>query len=506
MRKLVKIFSWIVFIFLSLTASNSFAVFCPPVAGDNTGNLNQCIAQAALSDRIVILGDSCLVDTSGSVVLLKSDYPISGQVIVPRGGISLIGSRAFSGTQIDINFGKNYSNTDSSNAAFVLMDGAVIDGLTFNYPDQVKGKQLYEFPPTISVQGSFCRVKNSFFPNSYVGIDATVPHGKLNMQNLEFGVYYRGIRDDQCYDIDKFDVIHANPGMFATWVDDSDVANWMYNNSAAIEVSRIDWFYLNQFFAFGPKYGILINSSSHGSVGEAQIIQAGCDACRYGIYSNTSGSYPWLLTISNWSGTAFNPNNKNDGGNSIYLVNVSGVNISNSNFWGVKNDGIYLQNCSSISVSGNNFITNGWNTANNYSAAIHLVNCSNGSVIGNNGVASNNGIGINLENSQDISIMGNRFKTQSDSIRITGTASGIITVANGGCVDDLSGNDPSNKIDNPCYSASVFTPTPIIVSTPTPTATPTPTPTSTPVATPTPTSIVPTPPPTHPKKPGVPLS
>ncbi len=504
MRKVLVKFVFAVFF---LFAHNSFAVFCPPVSGDNTNNLNQCIAQAATTDKVVMLMDFCVVDPSGKITATGSDYPISSQIVIPN-GVSLIGSGTLWGTQVDVNFGQNHSNTDSANAAFVLKDYAVIDGITFNYPDQIKGKQLYEFPPTISVQGSFCRVKNSFFPNSYVGVDATVPHGKLNMQNLEFGVFYRGIRDDQCYDIDKLDVIHTNPGMFATWVDDSDVMNWMYNNSAAIEVSRIDWFYLNQFFAFGPKYGILISSSSHGSVGEAQIIQAGCDACRYGIYSNTSSSKPWLLTISNWSGTAFSAVSGKDSGNSIYLVGVEGVNISNSNFWGVRNDAIYLQNCSSVSISGNNFITNGWNTANNYSAAVHLVNCSRGNIIGNNGAASNNGIGINLENSKNISVIGNRFETQSDSIRITGTASGIIATGNGGCVDDLSGGDPSNRIDNLCYAASEFTPTPTITFTPTPTLTPTPTPTPTPTKNPTNPTPTPTftPIPTRPvKNPGTPL-
>jgi hypothetical protein len=447
--------------------SRSFGVSCPPVAGDNTKNIRDCVAKASISDKLVIL---------------SGQYPISDQILVAS-GVKLQGSGTFWGSEIDVNFGQDYPNTDGDHAAVVLQENSAVDGLTFFYPAQTKGKRLIEFPPSISVKGSFCRVINSFFPNSYVGIDAKYPHGKLNMENLEFGMYFRGIRIDECYDIDKFSIIHANPGMWATWVDDSEVIGWMMDNSATIEAQRIDWLWVSQMFAFGTKYGILLTSSSHGATGEAQILQSGCDACRYGIYSDVeSGGRPWLITVSNWSGTAFNPVVKISDGVSIYLANIEGVNISNANFWGVRNEAIFLNNCSTVALSGNNFITNGWNTADNNSSAIRLVNCKRGNIIGNNGSSSReSSLGIILENSHDITLIANRFEIQSPAIKILSFSSGIIALANGGCVQDLT-NDPTNKLDAPCYAQPQNTPTP----TPTPTATiaPTCTPTPTPRRTP----------------------
>jgi parallel beta-helix repeat protein len=471
-----------------LWASYSFAVFCPPVSGDNTQNLRNCIAQASVTDFTVILGDFCEVDPTGHYISLPGRYPISDQVVVLT-DVEILGSRTYWGSTIEVNFGSPYSNTDNSHAAIVLKEGAAIDGVTFDYPIQTKGKQLIEVPPSISVQGSFCRVKNMFFPNSYVGIDATAPHGRLNMENLEFGVYYRGIRDDQCYDIDKLNIIHANTGLWATWTDDSEVTNWVYNNSATIEVSRIDWLYINTFFAFGPKYGILINSSKNGTVGDAQIIQAGCDACQYGIYSNLTGnSWPWLIAISNFSGTSFNPIGGKGDGTSIYLVHVHGVNISNSNFWGVRNDGIYLEDCSSVSVSGNTFADNGWNSARNHSAAIHLVNCRRASVVGNTGT-SNDGTSyaVRIEGGSNISIFANQFEVPGASVSIEGATN--VTALGNGCVQDF-GNDPTNRIDVSCSGDPAYTPTPMSTRTPTPTPTPTrnpgdPTPTPTPTVLPT---------------------
>ena len=461
-----------------MLAVPAFAVFCPPVSGDNTQNLRACIAQAAATDNLVILADFCDVDSSGHFVDLPGAYPISDQIIVPS-SVKILGSGTYWGATINVNFGQGLSNTDSSHAAFVLKDNAAIDGVTFFYPAQTKGIQLIEFPPTISVQGSFCRVLNSFFPNSYVGIDATVPHGKLNMENLEFGMYYRAIRDDQCYDVDKFVTIHANPGMWATWKDDSNVIGWMMNNSATLEVSRIDWLYVEQLFAFGTKYGILMTAKNNGSVGEAQIIQAGCDACRYGIYSNIQNvsSYPWLITISNWSGTAFDPVSGKGSGTSIYLANVNGVNISNSNFWGIRDDGVYLENCTGVILTGNNFQTDNWNQSKNGSSAFHLVKCKRVTAMANTGASTNGGAAFTINGGDDMSFVANQFNVQGPSITLNG-ATNVKTSVNSGCVQD-SWNDQSNRIDYPCsvdyFNTPIPTPTPTVTPT-NPTVTPTPTP------------------------------
>jgi len=409
------------FLFTLLMAkSNLLAIVCNPSgSGDDTNTLRGCIANAVQSDN---------------VIEIKGVFTISDQIVVlPK--VALKGVGTYGGSQINIVFGKGYSYNDKSKAAFILKEGAVIDGLTFFYPDQEKGKKLEEFPPTISVQGSFCRVVNSFFPNSYVGIEASVPHGKLNMQNLEFGVFYRAIRDDQCYDIDKFNVIHANPAMWRTWQDDSDVFNWMFENSALIEVARIDWLWINTVFSFGTKYGILINSSEYGTVGEAQIIQAGCDACQYGIYVDPqSKHFPWLLTISNWSGTAFNSVNGKGSGVSIYICNTKGVTISDSNFWGIRDDGVYLENCENISLSNLNFLDNGWNIANNGSAAIHLSNCKLASIFGGGGSNSHkSSVGIIVEDSSNVTIVGTKFIVPASSIVIR-NSSGVVNFGNSGNV------------------------------------------------------------------------
>lgn len=418
------------FLLFFVFSKSLYSLNCPPVVGDNTQNLKNCIDQAKNSDLIVFL--------SGG------RYPISEQIIVSE-SVSIVGIGTLWGTVLDINFGQDQTSKDL--AAFVLKNYASLDGITFNYPVQQKGYRLKMFPPTVSVQGSFCRVKNSFFPNSYIGIEASVPHGKLNLLNLEFGVYFRAIQIDQCYDIDKIDVIHANPGMFRTWKDDSDIFSWMMENSATLEVGRIDWLYVNQFFAFGTKYGILITESEHGTVGDAQIIQAGCDACRFGIYSDNKKHFPWLITISNFSGTAFDPATGGGSGMGIYLKNIKGVNITNSNFWGVRDDGIYIEKSSSVILSGNVFHNNSWNMSKGGFSAIHLVNCNRGTIIANSG--SNNikgSYGIRIEGGSSINILGNAFDVP---IFIENGAKDIFVMGNTGCTYDET-NDSSNRIDVYC--------------------------------------------------------
>ena len=497
---------------LLLFAFYSFATPCVPIPipGDNTKVLRDCIATAAASDKVVDIGGV---------------FSITDQIIVSS-GVKLRGPGTLQGGEMDIGFGQNYSNTDSANAAFVLKDYAAIDGLTFNYPAQTKGQPLIEFPPTISVQGSFCRVINSFFPNSYVGIDATLPHGKLNMENLEFGVYFTAIRDDQCYDIDKIVVVHGNPGMFATWVDDSAMVNWMHQNSTFIQAGRIDWLWIEFAFVWGPKYGLNMVASQYGATGDAQIETFGCDACQYGVYSNIlSGPTPWLISISHAALTAFDPTTGGGSGTGIYLYGVHGVSLDSPNCWGIRNSCIQFKNVTSFGINNLKVISNGWNqasaqqaniqgmdsvysekmenwnayikrlfkipdieykaqgwnTSNSGSALIELDNCSGGGVSLASGESNkSSSIGILVNGGNNISLVANTVDVPSASIVITNGAANIRAVGNGGCTQDLS-DSSSNRIDNLCEAVSTPTPTPTLTPTPTPTPTknpidPTPTP------------------------------
>ncbi len=515
---------WLAVIAIAAYSRSASAVFCPalPIPQDATQQIKNCIKQAADTDKVVFLTSDHAVGASDTLTSYANDYPISSQIIVD--GVSIIGSGVLWGSQIDINFGQGFSNTDTANAAFVQRNGAVMDGLTFNYPVQVKGQPLIEFPPTIAVQGSFCRVKNSFFPNSYVGIDATVAHGKLNMENLEFGVYFTAIRDDQCYDIDKIFVIHGNPGMFATWVDDSVMVNWMHQNSTFIQAGRIDWLWIKFAFAWGPKFGLNLVSSQYGATGDAQIETFGCDACQYGVYSNIqSGSVPWLISISHAALTAFDPTTGGGSGTGIYLYGVHGVSLDSPNCWGIRNSCVQFKNVDSFGINNLKVISGGWNQASaqqasmqgidsSYSesmanwnayikslfkipaieykaqgwntsdsgyALIELDNCSNGGVslaAGDSNKSSSVGIVVNGGN--NISLVANTVNVPSAPIVIANGATNIRAVANGGCAQDLSGSS-SNRIDNLCG----------VVSTPTPTPTPTPVPTKNPTdPTPTPTA------------------
>jgi len=435
---------WLIVIAAVCVALPLWATECLLISGDNTDQVQKCLDDAAKGDHVVNI----------------APFLISAPVTIPE-RTALRGSGASWGTVVTVNFGRGESSENKLRAGLIMKNGSTIDGITPFYPGQLVGKALVEYPPTIAVISGDTTVENCTFPNSYVAVDVRGAHGRFFVRNNRYGPHFRMIRIDECYDVDDLSNNRSNPAIWAG-NDNSELYAWMHNNSVGIEANRLDWLWIDRFFDWGVKYGIWLNQSVNGISHGVQVVQSGCDACRYGIYSNIeSGDRPWLVTVSNWSGTSFNPVDDKDDGVSIYLAHIEGVNISNSNFWGLRNEGIYLNDCSTVSLLGINFLTDDWNIAENNSAAIHLVNCRRGSIVGNSGASSrDSSVGIILEGSHNIKVIANPFETKGPAIKILSSSSGITALANGGCVQDLT-NDPTNKIDTPCYMQPQNTATPI---------------------------------------------
>jgi hypothetical protein len=114
------------------------------------------------------------------------------------GACQLLGSKTF-----DFNApaagGTVISVTGTTNPALTLEDGAVVDGITFYYPNQVTTSTPTVYPPTIKLNVnvshvSDCRIQNCFFVNSYDAIDLQDPADT-------YGQNETIIRDTQMYAI-----------------------------------------------------------------------------------------------------------------------------------------------------------------------------------------------------------------------------------------------------------------------------------------------------------------
>lgn len=421
------------------------ATVCPPVEGDNSENLRSCLALAAQTDNRVQIG--------GTYTIISPD-PIT----IPP-GVTLEGVPSAWGATISVDTPPSlYSYDDDDHATFILGNGSAVRGVTAFYPRQLWTKGLAEYPPFIALayRATDVTISDSFFINAYVAISAWRRSSRVNVLNNRYGEYFRMVRINENYDIDRIINNHSNPGLWPGKGDATERKLWRHANAVGIELGRADWPRIDQFFAWGVKVGILLTQSPQGIAGVVNIDQSDCDACAYGIYSDVEvAPYPRLLSISGWGAAPYDPNKPSQDpenqGTAIYLRNVNEVNVSNSKFFAARDDAIHIENANVVSINGNVFRANGWNITRKGTAAIRLVGCSNAAVVGNAGKNDYfNSRAIVIESGDNIKVLANAFQLGGGQPVVIFDAQTQNSFALGnGSVDD-SGQNNVVDVSFPC--------------------------------------------------------
>lgn len=286
-------------------------------------------------------------------------------------------------------------------AAVTLNSGSAIRGMGFYYPEQgwndTTSAPLYAYPGSIKIADDVRRIliEDICFLNAYYGIDASNHHELLWIRNVQGYCIYRGIEIDHTTDIDRINTMHLNYNVLMVTGDANAVKyrNWTRKNGNAFILKKCDWILINDFFAWGYRRGIYIDTSVNGGVDGAKFINSGCDNVGNGIVvtSSHAGTTHSGITFENCYFTGFNQYFQNeDTDNVITVNNVSTITFKNCRFWACEKSVFNIVSADFCLIDGcmfESYGTMGIANAEVYRAVIHLAGrliFTNNTVLGRN--------------------------------------------------------------------------------------------------------------------------
>lgn len=194
-------------------------------------------------------------------------------------------------TYFVVDFGEG--TNDFNNAAVKLNSQAEIHNIGFIYPNQnnTTGSAIL-YPPSISIDGYYSKIKNIALLNSYYGI--YVDGGASEIEDVIGYPLWRGLYVFFARDIPKISKIHWNPNVMWNYTGvgggDTDtpgpygytnfkanMTTWVGNNGTAYQFGRCDFSHIINLFAYGYFYGLYIKTDTLGSANAMWFINCHID-------------------------------------------------------------------------------------------------------------------------------------------------------------------------------------------------------------------------------------
>jgi hypothetical protein len=183
--------------------------------------------------------------------------------------------------------------------ALMVRSGVTLRGLSFFYPEQVNTDTPFQYPPTIRLQDASANnviLRDLLLENSYIGIDATGSHERLEILNVSGNPLNLGISIDQNLHMD----VLSNINFTASWSLPSTgllpeysvgtAMEYTSRNGTAFRFGRMDFFSASKLTAHGFKTGIEMVTGSPVTGGSYGMIDSYlCDACQFGVTAATNG-------------------------------------------------------------------------------------------------------------------------------------------------------------------------------------------------------------------------
>lgn len=205
-------------------------------------------------------------------------YNITQSIEIPD-GVTLMGDFAppdengAHGTLLKI-FAEPASEANDT-AAFRMMAGSALKGMTIWYPEQkLAAGKATPYPYTIEMmEQQGITLENLYLVNSYQGIKMGSNVNALQtLRNIYGTTLKTGMYIDHNVDIARFENINLS---IDWWLNSKlpgapskeALTKWMINNSTAFLLNQIDWAYVSDFTAKGYKIGIHLGANSEGGMG-----------------------------------------------------------------------------------------------------------------------------------------------------------------------------------------------------------------------------------------------
>ena len=243
----------------------------------------------------------------GSVFLSVARYFTTGTLVVPA-GVVLCGP---SEGPFDA-FGINPATTaaaatlliTNTSGPFITLQGigAGVTDLVFHYPNQVPttASAPNVYPYTILVTAPGTKIARSLVTNAYNFLDIEV--GRVIVQDMSIGAFHNDIKLDHAYDH-----VTLRNISFSVWWDTAanvpypqPIDSWVFDNSIALLVGRMDSLEMSSIIVFVRFTGMLLTDSTDTSqnppCGYGTGSDIDLDTVQYGIVVTASNSPGYKFT------------------------------------------------------------------------------------------------------------------------------------------------------------------------------------------------------------------
>jgi len=326
------------------------------VDGKHAQDLLDLASQWANVKDFGAVGDNATDDTAAIQAALNSTfntifvpagiYRISDALTIPYGKI-LKGTGSpdapqyscTSGSWLLSTKGSVIAQTSTSHSAVIMSSKTTLDGINFWYPNQPGITTTpTEYPATIvpsDTHPTKVVINNCVLVNPYVGIDFTVLHELLTIQNVRIFAWFKCIRIDQSYDIDRLIDVHVNPNVMydGTWTGNTAYVYTINNVCSAFEFGKADQLYVSKCFSYGYTNAIVFSNLSGSPINGIIFDQCGFEFCHIIASMDQIGSGMHILFSGCFLGQL-----ETSIHNAIHMVGtaaspINNVMFSNCVFW-----------------------------------------------------------------------------------------------------------------------------------------------------------------------------
>ena len=216
-------------------------------------------------DDVYSKGGGTIKLTSGTTYDLKSQVKMKPYITI-KGTDNLQLEDLSKSVVLNCYYGKN----DENNAQIILSRACSLQGLTFNYPEQVgkNSKSPIPYGYTISTDleadeitiNDNVNLKNLMLLNSYNGINLKYA-GRFNLENIYGQPLKTGLYIDQVWDVARIKTVH-----FWTFVSipNEKLYTWIHTNGRAFDIRRVDQLSAFDMFCYGYNEGFYFDEYVNG--------------------------------------------------------------------------------------------------------------------------------------------------------------------------------------------------------------------------------------------------
>lgn len=359
----------------------------------------------------------------GPVFIANGNYDFDANVCIPShvsvyGMTNPVADGQWGNTDFDVSkkqAARIIVHSDKTAILPITMEAASeLSNVQFYYPDQATNAAptAYAASITLVYDGSRnptrARITNVDFGNCYYAIDATEYHGGMTVLDCVGWPLYRGIVEDDNWDVSYWSRIHFNPSFAGS--PGATLSGWVYAHGIAYEVMHSDDSEMEDCFSFGYNIGIYAHGNSglhvNGGTIDAAYTPLVIENCQYVQYTNglmfgydwVNSTYPAtiLATVSGSNHTTITSSTLLGGRAGIALFsgysNVIGGNTVKFNAAASATGvGVYITDTTST-INGNVFTaytstSNGFQLAGADNCALNgntFYNCASGSSLDSN--------------------------------------------------------------------------------------------------------------------------